>query len=176
MNENARTRPARHDDATAIATIYNQGIAERGATFETTPRCPEEMLARIADSRYPIHVAVIDDAVVGWAALSSYRARDCYAGIAEFSIYLDRNVRGRGIGRTLLEALIDAARSKGFHKLVSRIFPFNDASRRLSASCGFREVGIYEKHGRLDGDWLDVVIVERLIPENLAGAVSQPTP
>ena len=103
----------------------------------------------------------------GWAALSIYRSRPCYAGIAEFSIYLDRAARGRGVGRQLLAALIDAARDRGYWKLVSRVFPFNTASRALCRSCGFREVGIYEKHGCLDGVWLDVVVVERLIPENL---------
>jgi L-amino acid N-acyltransferase YncA len=99
--------------------------------------------------------------------LSNYRPRACYEGIAEFSIYLDRAARGRGIGRQLLTALVDAARVRGYWKLVSRVFPFNTPSRALCKACGFREVGVYEKHGRLDGKWLDVVIVERLIPENL---------
>jgi phosphinothricin acetyltransferase len=125
---------------------------------------------RLRDHDYPLLVAVdIGGEVIGWAALSSYRPRACYAGIAEFSIYLDREARGRGVGRTLLTALIDAAAARGFWKLVSRIFPFNTASRRVCAACGFREVGIYEKHGWLDGRWLDVVIVGSLIPENLAG-------
>ena len=105
--------------------------------------------------------------MTGWAGLSSYRARACYAGIAEFSIYLDRNARGRGIGRQLLAALVDAARGRGYWKLVSRVFPANAASRALCRACGFREVGVYEKHAQLDGQWMDVVIVERLIPENL---------
>jgi phosphinothricin acetyltransferase len=99
--------------------------------------------------------------------LSRYRPRECYAGIAEFSIYLDRSARGRGLGRQLLSALIDVAREHGYWKLVSRIFPSNAGSRALCRSCGFREVGTYEKHGRLDGQWRDVVIVERLIPENV---------
>ncbi|MBS0514291.1 MAG: N-acetyltransferase [Proteobacteria bacterium] len=161
-------RAADSRDAAAIADIYNQGIADRGATFETSPRSSGDMLSRLADTRYPLLVAVDDnDTVLGWAALSSYRSRDCYDGIAEFSIYLDRAARGRGIGRLLLAALVDAARERGFWKLVSRIFPFNTASRALCRACGFREVGIYEKHAQLEGRWLDVVIVERLIPENL---------
>lgn len=101
---------------------------------------------------------------MGWAGLSGYRPRDCYAGIGEFSVYLDTAVRGQGIGRRLLEALIDVARAQGYWKLLSRIFLFNTASRALCRSVGFREVGIYEKHGQLEGRWLDVVIVERLIP------------
>lgn len=161
-------RPASTEDAPRITDIYNQGIAERGATFETEPRTVDSMRARLEEAdRFPLLVAEERGRVVGWAGLGSYRARACYAGIAEFSIYLDRSARGRGIGRQLLEALIAAARERGYWKLVSRIFPFNTASRALCRACGFREVGIYEKHGQLDGKWLDVVIVERLIPENL---------
>lgn len=161
-------RPADSRDATAIADIYNQGIADRGATFETEPRPAADIVARLEDTeRYPLLVAVDGTSVVGWAGLSTYRPRACYSGIAEFSIYLDRAARGRGVGRVLLNALIESAKDRGYWKLVSRIFPFNAASRALCRSCGFREVGIYERHGRLDGQWLDVIIVERLIPENL---------
>ena len=161
-------RPAEHHDAEAIARIYNQGIAERGATFETEPRSAEEIAARLRETdRFPILVAEDAGAVLGWAGLGRYRPRACYAGIAEFSIYLDREARGRGVGRRLLDPLIEAARTRGYWKLVSRIFPSNGASRALCRACGFREVGVYEKHGRLDGRWMDVVIVERLIPENL---------
>jgi phosphinothricin acetyltransferase len=166
-------RAATPADAPAVTAIYNQGIAERSATFETVPRQIQDVAARIADSRYPLLVAAgSDGAALGWAGLSAYRARDCYAGIAEFSIYLERQARGRGLGRVLLNGLVEAARDRGFWKLLSRIFPFNTASRRLCAGCGFREVGIYEKHGQLDGRWLEVVIVERLIPENLTGDAS----
>lgn len=166
-------RAATPSDAPRITAIYNQGIAARSATFETQPRCVEDLLPRIADTRYPLRVATDrSGTVVGWAGLSSYRPRDCYAGIAEFSIYIDASVRGQGVGRALLSDLIDAARRAGFCKVLSRIFPFNTASRALCRACGFREVGLYEKHGQLDGQWLDVVIVERLIPENLAAAGS----
>lgn len=157
-------------DADAIAEIYNQGIAERSATFETEPRSAADIVAKLAGTvRHPQLVAVNDDgSVVGWAGLSDYRPRDCYAGIGEFSVYIDRDARGAGLGRVLLEALVDAARERGYWKLVSRVFTFNRASLRMCRACGFREVGTYEKHGRLDGRWLDVVIVERLIPGNLA--------
>lgn len=161
-------RQAVDTDADAIADIYNQGIAERAATFETEPRGVDEIRARLADrERFPLLVAEDAGAVIGWAGLSSYRTRACYAGIVEFSIYLDRHARGRGVGRQLLEALVDVAHERGYWKLVSRIFPFNTASRALCRACGFREVGVYEKHGCLDGEWMDVVIVERLIPQNL---------
>jgi L-amino acid N-acyltransferase YncA len=161
-------RAAAEGDAAKIAEIYNQGIADGGATFETEPRTGDDMRARLNDAeRFPVIVADDSGVVVGWAALSSYRARACYAGIAEFSIYLDRTARGRGLGRQLLAALVSAAAQRGYWKLVSRIFPFNAASRALCRRCGFREVGVYEKHGVLHGQWTDVVIVERLIHENL---------
>jgi L-amino acid N-acyltransferase YncA len=161
-------REAGEQDAAAIASIYNQGIDDRGATFETELRSADDMAAKLAERKqYPVLVISEDDVVLGWAGLSSYRPRECYAGIAEFSIYFDRSARRRGLGRQLLTALIDVARERGYWKLVSRIFPFNTGSRALCRACGFREVGTYEKHGRLDGEWRDVVIVERLIPENV---------
>ena len=161
-------RHAALSDAAAIAGIYNQGIAERGATFETTPRQPRDIELRLADAaRYPLLVAVgSDGGVLGWAGLSAYRSRDCYAGIGEFSVYLDRLARGQGVGRRLLDALVEAARERGYWKLVSRVFPFNQASLGLCRACGFREVGVYEKHAKLDGRWLDVVIVERCLHAN----------
>ena len=162
-------RSALPHDAPAIAAIYNLGIAERGATFETVPRTTQDITDRLASiDRFPLLVAVGSDGLVlGWAGLGSYRPRACYAGIGEFSVYLASTARGQGVGKVLLTALIDAARALGYWKLVSRVFPFNTASRALCRSVGFREVGTYEKHGQLDGRWLDVVIVERLIPENI---------
>lgn len=168
MTTTTTVREAVPGDADAIAAIYNQGIADRCATFETVPRTPADIAERFAThDRFPTVVLEEHGGVIGWASLSSYRPRACYAGIAEFSIYLDRQARGRGLGRPLLHALVDAARQRGYWKLVSRIFTFNHASRALCRTCGFREVGTYENHGQLDGAWLDVVIVERLIPENL---------
>jgi phosphinothricin acetyltransferase len=164
-----RVRAATPADAAAIAEIYNQGIADRVATYETEPRSAEERRAWLESlgGRYPVVVAEADDRVVGWAAAGAYRARDCYRGIGEFSIYVHRDWRGQGVGDRLLAALIAEAERLGFWKLVSRIFLFNTASRALCRKHGFREVGIYEKHAKLDGAWLDVVIVERLIPANL---------
>ena len=156
-------------DAAAVADIYNAGIIDRVATFETTLRTSQEMADRIgANARHPVLVAERDGVVLGWAGISSYRSRACYDGVGEFSIYIAPHARGQGIGRVLMAALIAEAASLGYWKLLSRIFTFNTASRALCRSCGFREVGVYEKHGRLDGRWLDVVIVERLIPENQA--------
>ena len=153
-----------------MAAIYNQGIEERSATFETSLRSAKDMLERIkAAARFPILVAVDPDGcVLGWAGLSPYRARACYAGIAEFSVYFDSKMRGRGAGKQLLNALIETAAKLGYWKLLSRAFPFNTASRALCRACGFREVGTYEKHAKLGDSWLDVVIVERLIRANLS--------
>jgi phosphinothricin acetyltransferase len=169
-----KVRPATAADAAAIAAIYNQGIRARIATFETEERGADERRAWLAahDERHPVLVATVagsDDAecVVGWAAADHYRSRACYAGVAEFSIYVDESARGRGVGVLLLQGLIDAAEQAGLWKLLSRVFPENTASRSLCARLGFREVGTYEKHARLDGVWRDVVIVERLIPANL---------
>jgi L-amino acid N-acyltransferase YncA len=159
-------RPASPADAERIAQIYNEGIEDRVGTFETRPRTADDVRAWF-DGRHPIVIVEDEGQVIAFASTSSYRARDCYAGIAEFSVYVERSSRGQGAGRVAMRALIDAARPAGIWKLVSRIFIENTASRRLMASMGFREVGIYQKHARLDGQWRDVVIVERLIPENL---------
>jgi phosphinothricin acetyltransferase len=163
-----QVRNATLEDAAAIAEIYNQGIEDRIATYETEPRSAEEQqawLRAIAD-HFPVVVAQIDDEIVGWAGAGPYRTRECYRGIGEFSIYVRRDWRGRGVGDLLIAALISEAERLGLWKLLSRIFPFNAASRALCRKHGFREVGVYEKHARLDGRWLDVVIVERLIPRN----------
>ena len=155
-------RPARVEDAAAMARIYNQGIAERTATFETRPRSEGDVAAWF-DGRHPVVVVEERGAVTAFAATSQYRPRECYAGIAEVSVYVDRAFRGHGAGRMALEELMAAAAAAGFWKLLSRIFVDNTASRRLVAALGFREVGTYEKHGQLDGVWRDVVIVEKLL-------------
>jgi L-amino acid N-acyltransferase YncA len=95
--------------------------------------------------------------------LAPYSDRPCYAGIGEFSVYVAREQRGGGTGRVLVEALAQACREKGFWKLVSRVFPENQASRALCRATGFREVGVHHRHARLDGEWRDVVVVERLL-------------
>ena len=158
-------RPARDADAADIARIYNQGIVERLATFETEPRSAERIALTLAEraDRYPTVVVERDGRVVAWAGASEYRPRDCYAGIAEFSVYVDRAARGTGAGTSAMRGLIAACEARGFWKLVSRVFPENEASRKLLATLGFREVGVYERHAKLDGEWRDVVIVEKRI-------------
>lgn len=163
-----RTRPAVAADLESIVAIYNDGIAGRTATFETRPRTAAD-LAGWLDGCHPVIVveevaAPGGGGVVAFVSTSAYRAgRECYVGVAEFSVYVARAARGRGAGRLAMAALIEAAQAAGFWKLVSRVFPENAASRALLRSLGFREVGTYERHARLDGEWRDVVIVERLL-------------
>ena len=161
-------RTATPADAAAIAEIYNQGIDDRIATFETRPRSPEDVRTWF-DGNHPVVVVEAGGQIVAFASTSTYRPRECYAGVAEFSVYVLRAARGRGAGRLAMQALIEAAETAGFWKLVSRVFTENVASLGLLRALGFREVGIYERHGQLDGVWRDVVIVERMIPRNLAG-------
>lgn len=159
-----RLRLATLNDAPVIATIYNQGIEDRVATFETRLRTSEEV-EQWFDGVHPIIVLEVDQKqVIAFASTSLYRPRPCYAGIAEFSVYVERAWRGRGVGRLALEGLLQEAEKAGFWKLVSRVFVENTASRALLHSQGFREVGVYEKHAQLDGIWRDVVIVERILP------------
>jgi L-amino acid N-acyltransferase YncA len=167
-----QVRPATLADAAAIAEIFNQGIEDRVATFETRPRTAEDVAVWF-DGIHPIIIAEDDGQAIAFAAASLYRPQDCYKGIAEASVYVARKARRHGVGRAVLQALIVACEEAGYWKLVSRVFPENTASRQLIRSLGFREVGVYEKHGQLDGVWRDVIIVERLI---LDGGKQQETP
>jgi phosphinothricin acetyltransferase len=161
----AAIRPAEPRDAAALCAIYNQGIEERAATFETRPREPDEVLAWI-EERLPFLVATGGDgAVLGFARLSAYSDRCVYAGVGEHGVYVDRAARGRGLGRRLLDTLAAEAERRGYYKLTSRIFTVNAASRAVHLAAGFEEVGIQRRHGRLDGEWRDCVLVERLIGE-----------
>jgi phosphinothricin acetyltransferase len=152
-------------DAEAIARIHTEGIADRIATFETEPRTAAQVAAGLADKgdRYPTVVVERDGAVVAWAGAGAYRSRSAYAGVAEHSVYVARAARGTGAGRAALQGLCRTYAERGFWKLVSRIFPENTASLVLHERCGFRVVGVYQRHGRLDGQWRDCVIVERLL-------------
>jgi L-amino acid N-acyltransferase YncA len=161
------TRLAHDSDAPAIACIYNEGIADRVATFETRARTAGEVAQWLTGGHPVVVVEALGEGLVGFAATFPYRPRDCYAGVADFSVYVARRARGRGIGNAAMRALIEAAEARGFWKLVSRVFPENAASRALLRSAGFREVGTYHKHAKLDGVWRDAIIVERLLDANL---------
>jgi L-amino acid N-acyltransferase YncA len=157
-------RAATSADAEAIADIYNEGIATRLATFETEPRAAadiEDWLS--AGERLPVLVAEEDDQVLGWARAMSYSDRPVYAGVGEVSVYVTERARGRGLGRALLESLQQTAEQLGYWKLVGKLFTANAASAGMVRSCGWREVGMHHRHARLDGEWRDVLLVERVL-------------
>jgi L-amino acid N-acyltransferase YncA len=155
-------RPAGTADAHDVARIYNAGIAGRQATFETRPRMAQDVLQWL-DDRGPILVAEQHGAVAGFARVSAYSDREVYAGVGEYGIYVDPEVRRGGIGSALLEALTEAAEAAGYHKLTAKLFTSNAASIALAHRCGFHDVGIHRHHARLDGEWRDVLVVERLL-------------
>ncbi len=167
-----RTRAAEPLDAAAIAAIYNQGIEDRVATFETQPRTAADILPWFG-GRYPVIAVEEDGIVTGFAAAHPYSDRECYRGIAEVSVYVAREARGRGLGSVALEALAAAAKQAGFWKLLGRVFVENDASRKLVIRHGFREVGVHRQHAQLDGRWRDCVVVERLLPVKSFNEVTQ---
>jgi L-amino acid N-acyltransferase YncA len=157
-------RPAAAGDAEAIAAIYNEGIEDRVATFETRLRSASDIAASL-DAPLPCLVAEEQGAVLGFARVSPYSDRCVYDGVGEHGVYVARAARGRGLGVLLLRALCSAAEESGLYKLTSRIFSDNAASRAVHLAAGFEEVGIQRRHGRLDGEWKDCVLVERLLGE-----------
>jgi phosphinothricin acetyltransferase len=160
-----RIRPATLADAEAITRIYNEGIHDRVATLETEERTIEERLAwlQARGERHPVLVAERGGSVAGWGSLNVFNPRPAYRHVADFSIYVAREARASGVGSTLLAALIDRARELDYHKLVLAAFPFNETGMRLYRRFGFREVGTYREQGLVDGRWVDVVIMEKLI-------------
>jgi phosphinothricin acetyltransferase len=157
-------RAARADDADAICAIYNEGIEDHG-TLETERRTVDERRSWLAarDARHPVVVVETDGAVVGWASLNVFNARDAYRHVADISVYVARAARGKGAGTALLQRLVELGQEIGFHKLVLAGFPWNTASIALYQRLGFREVGTYREQGLLDGRWVDVLLMERLL-------------
>lgn len=161
-----KTRLATLEDIPYITKIYNQGIEDRIATLETSLKTVEHMQEWLLNRSENHKVLVITnsiDKVLGWASLNVFNSRCCYSGVVDISIYIERDVRGKGLGKTLLNYLIEVAKEEGFHKLVLSTFDFNKASKNLYLSSGFREVGTYINQGILDGKWVDVTIMELLL-------------
>ncbi len=157
-------RSARPADGEAVAAIYNEGIEERSSTFETAPRTAADVDAwREAGERFPLLVAENDGAVYGWARVQAYSEREAYAGVGEASVYVRRTARGRGVGRALLTELAASAEAVGYWKLTGKLFTENAASVALVRRCGWREVGTHLRHGRLEDEWRDVIVVEVLL-------------
>ena len=153
-----RIEPLREDDWPAVAAIYREGIEGRLATFET--EVPEWSVWDEAHLREHRLVARTGEEVVGWAALTPVSRRAVYAGVADLSVYVTVSARGKGVGRALLAALVERARAGGLWTLQAGVFPENEASLALHRSLGFRDVGVRERIGRLDGVWRDVVLLE----------------
>jgi len=162
---NVGVRPATPGDAEAICTIYNQGIEDRIATLETQFRTPSERRQWLAarGPRHPVIVAEVNGRVIGWGSLNVFNPRDAYRYVADSSVYVERGSRSTGIGRRLLERLIELAREIGYHKMVLSAFAFNQPGMALYTRMGFTRVGIYREQGLLDGTWVDTVIMERLL-------------
>jgi phosphinothricin acetyltransferase len=168
----SQPRPATAADAAAICAIYNQGIEEREATFETRLRTPADIAAWLDDGLPLVVAADADGSVLGFARLTPYSDRCVYEGIGDHGVYVGRHARGRGLGRLLLDALAAEAERRGYYKLTSRVFVTNAASRAAHRAAGFHEVGVQRHHGRLDGVWIDCVLVERLLGEAATAAAA----
>ncbi len=158
-------REARAADLAAIRRIYNEGIEDRIATLDADPKSVADMQAWFEEhgGRYAVLVAERNGDVAGWAALNRYTQRCAYAGVADLSVYVARGARGTGLGSTLLAALEAAARERGFHKLVLFTFAFNAPGRKLYDKRGFREVGTFHEQGLLEGRFVDVVAMEKIL-------------
>ena len=157
--------PATASDAEAICFIYNQGIEDRVATLETDLRTPDERRQLLAarGPRHPVIVAEAGGEVVGWGSLNAFNPRKAYDYVADFSVYVERGWRGKGVGSRLLTRLIELARELGYHKLVLSAFPWNTGGMTLYEKLDFQTVGIYKEQGKLDGKWVDTIIMEKLL-------------
>ena len=164
-------RAATASDAAAICLIYNQGIEDRIATLETELRTPAERGQWLAarGPRHPVFVAEAPPGaegpavVIGWGSLNVYNPREAYRYVADFSVYVERGWRGRGVGRQLLAHLIEQARALDYHKMILSTFPFNESGVALYERRGFTKVGVFREMGRLDGRWVDTLIMEKLL-------------
>ncbi|HEU0246094.1 MAG TPA: GNAT family N-acetyltransferase [Gaiellaceae bacterium] len=154
-------RPMTPEDWPAVEAIYADGIATREATFETaTPTWAEFDAGRLSAHRF---VAVDGDQVVGWVAISPTSSRDCYSGVVEHSVYVGSEARGEGVGRALMEALLESTDRGGIWVVQTSIFPENEASLALHERVGFRVVGRRERIARLDDRWRDTLLLERRV-------------
>ena len=157
-----RIREMEHSDAARVASIYNEGIRGRGATFRRD-EVGEPFVAAWLDEadRHPVLVAEREGAVIGWARAGSYSSFEAYAGIGELAIYVTESARGAGVARGLVDALADSCRERGYWKLIAKVFPSNAASIELLHRCGYRDVGLHLRHGQHEDGWRDVLLLEK---------------
>jgi len=158
-------RRATENDLSAIRRIYNEGIVDRVATLDVDEKTDADISTWWNDhgERYVVLVGERSGEIVGWASLNRYSHRCAYDGVADLSIYVARTARGGGIGSALLAELERVAAEREFHKIVLFTFPFNDAGRRLCGARGFREVGLFREQGKLDGRFVDVMAMEKIL-------------
>jgi L-amino acid N-acyltransferase YncA len=163
--DEVRLRDATQADVQRICAIHNQGIEDRVATLDVDPHTLDEQLEwfRRHGCRHPVVVAEAAVGIIGWASLNQFSVRPAYRSVADLSVYVDRDWRGKKIGTLLLRAIEARARSFGYHKIVLSAFPFNQAGMRLYEKFGFRTVGIYHEQGLIDGRWVDTIIMEKLL-------------
>jgi L-amino acid N-acyltransferase YncA len=147
------------EDWLAVKAIYKEGIATGNATFEAdAPDWEQWDEHHLRDCRLVVKSA---EEIIGWFALSPVSNRCVYKGVAEGSLYVKSSARGKGVGKALLKAAIEESERLGFWTLQSGVFPENAASIAMQKACGFRQVGVREKIGYMDGKWRDVVLMER---------------
>ena len=161
MESRVGVRFANANDWQKVSQIYNEIIDERIATLNTEHNTPTDVSKWINEGVFL--VSYIDENITGFVRSFPYNDRNCYIGVSQFSVYVSKEFRRIGVGNSLLKKLIDELKENDCWKLVSRVFIENKGSRKLLLNQGFREVGIYEKHGKLDDKWKDVVIVEYII-------------
>lgn len=163
--DGALLRVASVDDAEAIRRIYNHEVEHTTHTFDLVPRTLADQRAwlRQREGVLGVIVAEIDGAVIGFASLSEYRPRPAYRTSVESSVYVDTAARGKGVGRLLLEELIELATARGFHTMIARIAGGHEASTQLHVAAGFVTVGVEREVGRKFGVWLDAVVMQRML-------------
>ena len=160
------TRGAIPEDIPSITTIYNEGIEDKIATLETRLRTKDEMRSWLIDRSDKHKVVVGEDkkgVILGWASLNQFNSRCCYSGVADISIYVKREMRGKGVGKGLLNFLTEVGKEQGFHKLVLSMIDSNISGKKLYVYSGFGGVGTEINQGRIDGKWVYITIMEKLL-------------
>lgn len=164
MKMEIRIRQASEHDLDSILNIYNQGIEDRIATLEENTKDIGYLKEwfNSHNDRYAVIIAEKENEIVGWTSLNPYSNRCAYAGVADLSIYIRRDHRGKGVGSLLLKEIERTAIQNGFDKIVLFTFPFNNLGQSLYKKSGYREVGIFKNQGKLDGRFVDVLIMEKI--------------